>query len=158
MYQHSQTSVWICLAISLAILSVVAAGWLHVRAAQQEGMIMPDRQDVLLRLSGLAFLFLIILGMFYRLQVEVDGREIRLNFGWGIIHRRIPLDGVAAVRIVNNKWWYGWGIRLTPAGWMWNIRGLQAVELEYKNGKRFRIGTDEPEDLAGAINHRISNR
>jgi hypothetical protein len=34
---------------------------------------------------------------------------------------------------------------------MWNISGLDAVELDYLDGRKFRIGTDQPEELADAI-------
>ena len=34
---------------------------------------------------------------------------------------------------------------------VWNISGLDAVELTYHNGKKFRIGTDEPEALLEAL-------
>ena len=34
---------------------------------------------------------------------------------------------------------------------MWNISGLDAVELEYKDGKKFRIGTNQPQKLCQAI-------
>jgi hypothetical protein len=56
---------------------------------------------------------------------------------------------------VTNPWWYGWGIRLIPGGWMWNITGNQAVELKLKSGRLLRIGTDEPEALETAIRTRI---
>jgi hypothetical protein len=52
---------------------------------------------------------------------------------------------------VRNKWWYGWGIRLTPHGWLFNVGGLDAVELELASGRKFRIGTDEPQGLLNAI-------
>jgi hypothetical protein len=35
--------------------------------------------------------------------------------------------------------------------WLWNVSGMGAVELQLKNGSRFRIGTDEPETLARAV-------
>jgi hypothetical protein len=35
--------------------------------------------------------------------------------------------------------------------WLWNVSGLNAIELTLKNSKRFRIGTDEPEKLVDAI-------
>ena len=35
--------------------------------------------------------------------------------------------------------------------WLWNVSGFRAVELVFKDGKRFRIGTDEPESLIRAI-------
>jgi len=34
---------------------------------------------------------------------------------------------------------------------MWNISGLKAVELTYKNGKKFRLGTGEPEILIALL-------
>ncbi|HSD26575.1 MAG TPA: hypothetical protein VLL75_04680, partial [Vicinamibacteria bacterium] len=38
-----------------------------------------------------------------------------------------------------------------PGLLLWNVSGLDAVELALPEGKRFRIGTDEPGPLAGAI-------
>ena len=68
-----------------------------------------------------------------------------------MIRRAIRLFDIAEARAVRNRWWYGWGIRLTPHGWMFNISGLDAVEIEYTNGRKFRIGTDEPNELEEAI-------
>jgi hypothetical protein len=95
--------------------------------------------------------FVVLAALFWRLVVEVDSHAIRLTFGIGLIRRTIPVAEVAAAAPVKNTWLYGWGIRLTPHGWMWNISGLDAVELTYRSGKRFRIGTDEPEKLARVI-------
>ena len=85
------------------------------------------------------------------LTVEVDDEKVSCSFGFGWPRKRIPLDDIASVEIVRNKWWYGFGIRLTPSGWMFNIQGLDAVMVERKSGKKFRIGTDEPAELAEAI-------
>ena len=52
---------------------------------------------------------------------------------------------------VTNKWYYGWGIKRTPHGWLFNVSGLQAVEITLRSAKKYRIGTDEPERLADAI-------
>lgn len=41
--------------------------------------------------------------------------------------------------------------QLTPHGWLFNVSGLDAVELELINNRRFRIGTDEPQRLIAAI-------
>jgi hypothetical protein len=43
------------------------------------------------------------------------------------------------------------GIRLSPGGVLWNVSGLDAVELSLDGGRRFRVGTDEPRALAAAI-------
>ena len=52
---------------------------------------------------------------------------------------------------VRNKWYYGFGIRLIPGGQMYNVAGLDAVELKLTNGRVFRVGTDESDKLLTAI-------
>lgn len=91
------------------------------------------------------------LGMFYSLTVEIDGRQVRCFFGPGLIRRTIPLHEIVAARPVRNRWYYGWGIRLTSNGWMYNVSGLDAVELSLASGARFRIGTDRPVELIRSL-------
>ena len=94
---------------------------------------------------------LIGISLFWGLTVEVNKDVVRLYFGLGIIRRNIRREDIAMVTQVRNRWWWGFGIRWTPHGWMWNISGLDAIELTYHNGKKFRIGTDEPEVLLEAL-------
>ena len=39
--------------------------------------------------------------------------------------------------------------------WIFNVSGFGAVEIRMKNGKIYRIGTDEPKALESAINREI---
>lgn len=89
------------------------------------------------------------------LTVEVDDASVRVSFGVGLIRKSFRLDEIASVRPVRNRWWWGWGIRLIPGGWLYNVSGLDAVELVLKNRKIFRIGTDEPRVLADFIQARL---
>lgn len=100
--------------------------------------------------TGLVFLGLLVL--FHSLTVVVTGEHVICRFGPGLVKRRIPVTRILRAEPVRNSWWYGWGIRLTPHGWMFNVSGLDAVELQFKSGSRFRIGTDEPQALTEAIN------
>ncbi len=93
---------------------------------------------------------------FGRLTVVVGPDAVRVWFGPGWIRRTIPLSEIRAVRPVRNRWWYGWGIRRIPGGWMFNVSGLEAVELDLTTGGHFTIGTDEPEALAAAISEAMS--
>jgi hypothetical protein len=52
---------------------------------------------------------------------------------------------------VRNPWYYGWGVRLTPHGILYNVSGLNAVELLLDDGRRVRVGTDEPDALVRAL-------
>ncbi len=98
----------------------------------------------------------VVLVLFAALTVEVDGDEIRLAFTGGLIHKRIPVAEVAQFRRVKNAWWYGFGIRYVPGGGrLWNVSGLDAVELVLKDGGRFRIGTDQPVALTLAVENAV---
>ena len=88
---------------------------------------------------------------FSRLVVTVENDEIKVAFGLGKPHRVIQLSEVRDVRQVRNNWIQGWGVRKISHGWMYNVWGLDAVELEMVPGEIFRVGTDEPEQLHTAI-------
>ncbi len=101
-----------------------------------------------------AMLFILfILAAFGSLIVEVDENYLRIKFGFGLIRIHFPLKNIVSARSVRNHWYYGWGIRL----WLWprmvifSVSGFDAVEIRMKNGRTFRIGTDEPECLERAI-------
>ena len=102
--------------------------------------------------AWLILLFMLgILALFHNLTVTIDEEHLRISFGIGLIRKRFPLDQIESCQPVRNSWLYGWGIRLTPRGWLYNVSGLDAVELKMKSGKTCRIGTDEPEVLAAAV-------
>lgn len=109
-------------------------------------------------IAALALLIGVLPLLFGWLTVSVSRQDIHVRFGVGLIRRRIPIADVRSVRSVRNAWYYGWGIRLTPHGWLWNVAGLGAVELELAGGRRFRIGTDEPRELEAAIRRVVSAR
>ena len=55
------------------------------------------------------------------------------------------------MRSFKGKWWYGWGIRRIPSGWLWNVSGLDGVEFRLESGKAFSVGIDEPDALVAAV-------
>lgn len=100
----------------------------------------------------------IALALFSTLTVTVDRETVTVAFGPGVIRRRIPLDRIREARVVRTPWYYGWGIRLTPRGWLWNVWGLEGVEVEFQDGHHFRIGTDDAQGLAAAVRRAIDRR
>ena len=99
----------------------------------------------------------VVLSLFASLTVEIDAEHLRIRFGIGLIRKRFPFDQIDTCRPVSNPWIYGWGIRLTPHGWLYNVSGLEAVELKMKSGKTCRIGTDEPEVLTTALQEALDS-
>ena len=93
----------------------------------------------------------LVLLLFCALTVEVDDEAIRVRLGIGLVRKRIPLAEAVSWRAVRNPWYSGWGIKLGPRGVLWNVSGFRAVEIDLPDGRRFRIGTDEPEELVRAI-------
>jgi len=109
-------------------------------------------------LSGVFMIALIALAvsavlvlLFHSLRVEVDRDALRLSYGIGVVRKRFDLTSLRDAYAVRNKWWYGLGIRLTPHGWLYNVSGLDAVEIVRTSGKKFRVGTDEPQALVTAL-------
>lgn len=94
---------------------------------------------------------LVALALFSSLTVEVADGYLSLWFSLGVIRRRWPLDQVECACKVRNRWWYGWGIHLTPHGWLYNVSGLDAVKIRLRSGRRVCIGTDEPDALLAAL-------
>ena len=89
--------------------------------------------------------------LFSSLTVCVDSEEMRFYFGPGFWKKRIALRDIEHARVVRNAVIYGWGIRYTPHGWLYNVSGRRAVELVLRSGKALRVGTDEPEALRQAL-------
>jgi hypothetical protein len=92
-----------------------------------------------------------ILAVFGTLTVSVDEATVQATFGVGPIRKGIALADVSGFEVVRNRWYYGWGVRYFPGGWLYNVSGLSAVEFRLRDGRRVRIGTDEPEALREAV-------
>ena len=93
--------------------------------------------------------------VFSSLTVTIDATHVFAAFAPGRPRVVVPLAELVEVRTVRNPWYYGWGIRLTPHGTLYNVSGLDAVELRTKSGKTLRIGTDEPDQLRQALTREI---
>ena len=89
--------------------------------------------------------------LFCTLTVIIKDDILEIRFGPGLIRKKFSIRNIESCRIVKNPWYYGWGIRITPHGWLYNVSGFYAVEIKMKTGEKYRIGTDEPENLYIAI-------
>ena len=94
---------------------------------------------------------LVIVPVFASLTVAVTDAAVLLRFGVGLIRKRFPLDDIESAAPVTNSWISGWGIRLIPGGWLYNVSGTDAVELRLRNGRTVRVGTDDQEALLAAL-------
>jgi hypothetical protein len=89
--------------------------------------------------------------VFSSLTVEITASSLVFWFGPGVLRKQVPLAEITGVEAVRNPWYWGLGWRLTPRGMLYNVSGLDAVEITRQDGSRFRLGTDQPERLARTL-------
>ena len=111
------------------------------------------------RIGTVVFILMVFaLYLFNSLVVKVNSDKIHVAFGSGLIRKNIPFTSIKSAEKVRNKWYYGFGIRLIPGGQMYNVAGLDAIELNLTNGRVFRIGTDDPDKLLEVIQSQIGTK
>lgn len=152
-YKHTQIG-YLMLVVTLAVLVLFA--WAYITAAAEPPSVNSGTNFLF---TAIMVLILFILASFVSLQVIIDGKYLRIKFGYGIYQKKFSLNDVMSAKTVKNHWYYGWGIRgwLWPKMWIYNVSGFDAVEIKLKNGKTYRIGTDEPKKLEQTILHSIYN-
>tara|TARA_B100001013_G_scaffold334465_1_gene252165 strand:- start:893 stop:1297 length:405 start_codon:yes stop_codon:yes gene_type:complete len=101
--------------------------------------------------AGVPVILLVSLALFHSLTVRVSRNDIVLWFGIGLIRKSFVSDDIQSATIVHNRWYNGWGIKKIRGGWLYNVSGFDAVEIQLKNDRRYRIGTDQPRELLAAI-------
>lgn len=101
------------------------------------------------------FIVELSLANFAMLKTIIEDDVLEIRFGLGIICKKFSLKDIESCQIVKNPWYYGWGIRLTPYGWLYNVSGFYAVRINMKTGKKYLIGTDVPNELANVIEESI---
>jgi len=139
-YRRTQTGPMM---LVISAIGLVGAVWLGVTQP------LDNVANVLLELT---FVVLVIVGLVAaRLTVTVDARSVSTWFGWGWPRRTIGLADIVSAERVRNSWWYGWGLRKVPGGWMFNNAGYGAVDSLSGQVNRSGSGTDEPDALLAAI-------
>jgi len=104
----------------------------------------------------ISLLSIVVLLLFYGLTTRVTDEAVTVSFGIGIIRKRIRFDRIKSVEAVKTPWYYGWGIRIIPNGILYNVSGLDGVELKFIDRRTvIRIGTKDSENLKREIQKRF---
>jgi hypothetical protein len=139
MYKHTQVGWYI---LFLAIPAILILGFISAVGQSPFPVII-----------GIVLMALLVL--FSTLTVIANDTVLRFYFGPGIVGRKFAYSDIESITQVRNHWLMGWGIRWFGHGWLYNVSGLDAIELKLKSGKWVRIGTDEPERLLAAVRSKI---
>jgi len=138
-YRHTQYGalMFIVFLITGTLITVVA---LNIIA---EDRILSAILMIMLYLSGLV--------MFYALTVDVSEKKLKFWFGIGVVRKTIVLSEIQSTKVVKNPWYYFWGVKSIPGGWLYAIAPGTAVEIKLRNGKIIQLGTDQPKELNQAL-------
>ena len=163
-YQHTQVGY---AAIGIIGTALILSGW----------YLLAHEWTALHLLVGIVMIVVLII--FSRMTVTVTQEDLTVTLGGNVFCKRILMRKIREVRSVRNYPGYGLGIRAYHGqlprhyrdeyreqgglqrtgnakksmhkGWLYNVSGLLAVEVELLSGATFRIGTDEPDKLVEAI-------
>jgi len=103
-----------------------------------------------------SIILLVCLVLFYRLRITIEDETLCASLGPGIIRKRVRLTEIVGCEPIRIRWWYGWGIHLTPYGWLYNVSGFDAVAITLRDGRKFALGTNDPHGLLAALRAAIS--
>ena len=145
-YHHKQTG-WVMLIgfgltfLTLLILSIFLAT--HVSA-----------------LSALITFFsaaaiVVLLALFSSMTVEINDDKLSWYFGPRFWKKTVSLAEIEDATPIQTKWYWGYGIKFFgPDRWLYNVSGLEAVEIKLKSGGWIRIGTDDATGLVKSLRAR----
>ena len=150
-YSHTQSGTTIIWSLAAAAIIVVGSLFLTTRATGGIGALPAPALGIV------GFVLVILLSaavVFSRLNVRVENGELSWRFGLGFLEHKVSLSDIASATVVTNPMWAGFGVRRLPNAWLYNVSGTKAVELVMRDGRRVRIGSDEPEALQQAVGGR----
>jgi hypothetical protein len=139
-YEHTQRGTLMIVVLLIGVLALAAIAYSDTG---------PTRW-----ISAAVALGMVILAwLFSSLTVVVNDNELRWYFGPGAWSYQMALGDIESSRVVRNSWTSGFGIRMGSGFRLYNVSGLDAVELKLKSGEVRRIGTDDAPGLAAVLKH-----
>lgn len=100
--------------------------------------------------ANLGALILVVISLLFlslRLITEVDKKGIRFRY-FPFIKRAYQWQEIASAQVVDYGFAGGWGIRSnTSFGTIFSVKGSKGLAVELKDGRKFCLGTQRPEEL-----------
>ena len=141
-------------------IRVMTGSWVVFFGGLAVVMLALGQKEAAIGLGVVTVMAAVILGivyaLFHSLTVRVTRSDIALSFGVGLIRKQFPIGDISRARIVQNRWYNGFGIRKIRGGWLYNVSGFDAIEIQLKNERKYRIGTNQPKELLAAVESAIT--
>ena len=151
-YENTQPGTFIRIMTGTwVVFSGVLAGVMLALGEKEAAIVVGVITVMLTVINGIVFV------LFHSLTVRISPSDIAISFGVGLIRKRFPIGNICSVRTVRNRWYNGFGIRMIRGGWLYNVSGFDAVEIQLKNERKYRIGTDQPKKLLAAVESTLAS-
>ena len=99
-----------------------------------------------------AGLFVLALASFYSFTIQIAAGKLNFWFGFGVARKSFPITEILSVEILKNPWYYLWGIKSIPGGWLYSIApGGRVIELIFKDNRKIQLGTNRPEEIKRSL-------
>jgi len=116
-----------------------------------------DEPVTVIIFSFVILTFIVSFLVFFKMTIIIDDTHLTFSMGIGLVRKSYPLSEIASCKPVTNSVLSGIGIHMTSSGWLYNVSGKFAIELTFKNnGRRIRLGTDKPDEVAEAVTKQIN--
>lgn len=95
--------------------------------------------------------------LFLLANLRTEVREHAICIRFTPFHLRYRCFRYADIRSIRARRYRplreygGWGLRLGPSGWAYNVSGDLGVQLELVDGRRVLIGSRDPEAIVAAV-------
>ncbi len=96
---------------------------------------------------------IILLIFILRLETTINSTGIQLRY-FPFLRRAFTWEEIAEIEIINYSFRdvMGWGIRLgSRFGTVYNVRGYNGIRIVLKNGKKYLVGTQQPQQIKEII-------
>ncbi len=96
---------------------------------------------------------------FRQLSIRDEGDALLVCFGpLPLFWRRVRYAEIGRAEQARSTWLDGWGIHMSPSGgWVWNLWSFDCVDVFLTRGRKLRLGTDEPAELAAFLQQQITS-
>jgi hypothetical protein len=106
--------------------------------------------------AGLSALMLLCVLLLYKIVIEIDENKISFKFGIGLFGRSYLISDIISCTSVSCSLLNEVGIRKTANGWLYNIAGVNAIELRFEDTKSvIRIGINKSSEIASLVSDLI---
>ncbi len=110
-------------------------------------------------LGFISILMLLCCLTFYKITIMVSQTQVSFKMGIGLFGKTYQMSDIRQCRSVSNSFIAGVGIKMLPNGWLYNVSGIKAIELQFKSKYSIvRIGTNKPEEISEYIRSILTGR